>query len=424
LGDAFDELDPLMQELADKEGVFTTLLYEEQNPQIKSSLSISFFQIGAGMLATALSVSYISRHLLNDWREFTNSTSPTFWLSTLAFLKLAGSMSQLYKTCEPEWKKASQIYAKKHEDNCFVLDFSKAIIAIQKIIKIVENCPTLANTFTILIDFDSQVKIDAELSETIVRLNSTSYVAKDSSSLCEEIRSYTHYFKVLYRCLARLDAYLAVIRIYRDLEERGQAVCLVSFDLNLERPAFSFVGLRNPLVDNAIPNDFNLNGHAVLSGPSLSGKTAAMMSIASAFVMAQSILLVYAKDALIRPVDNIFINLNSNLAKLLESSKKIQGKTLLFLDEPQKGITHGEELIKDLTTELLSLPNAAFLITTNYKSPTKLAETNSLVHNWQLVVEEKDDKFKRVFCVKEGVSNWWFNDVEKVKKYILQICNE
>lgn len=450
----FDKLDPLITNLVELEQVFTRLLESQHNSAAYSTISQLCFQGSVVAVGTCCTIPYVMNHLLFDWQSFMASQYNIFWLFSMVGLKIAGTASGFYKSCEFVWDTAQQVRAKLSKDDRFILDFAQAMQNVERIIEIVKENPTLANTLTMFIDFDNSRVIHPLLNNIIKRakkrlsINDYNLYAlwssKNSSSLYHEIMLFTEQFKYLYYALARLDGYLAIVRIYKDREERGLPVTLVNYNHSSERPYFRFKNLKNPLIDNSVENDFELNGHAVLNGPSTCGKTAVLKEISSAFMMGQSLLLVFANEAEIAPVGNIGAYFNvgdniqvghsslkaqilamENLLKLDESTEK--ERSLLLIDEPLKGATSdiGEELVATkLMEKIVLLPHVTALISTHFESPTEYANNFNYIHNWHPELLEQDGKFVRTFKIKEGVLPWWFKDKEKARKFINQIYDE
>lgn len=454
LKELFSELNPLILELAKMEHVFTRLLDHEQTPSTES-LSQLFFHGGLVAAITALSIPYAAKHLVFDGQLLLTNKESTIWLCCMAGLKLIGTASGYYKSYEMVKGDTQQIHSKIKKDDRFVLDFSKAMRLVERIIKIITKNSTLANKLTILIDFDLKRKLSPGLEETLARAKkrlmaeyflAALWKAKDSSALCDDIKKYSDLFKTLYFGLARLDAYLAVVRIYIDCEERGIPVTFARYRVPAVRPYFKFTDLRNPLIDDSVPNDFELDGSAILSGPSTCGKTAAMKSISSAIIMAQSILLVQASEALLAPVSNIgaFFNIKDNINEgrssyeaqrlaikdCLDLTKK-RGITMLFIDEPYNCVPSnvGEAMTDELITKMKALSLTSFLVSTHHKKPTEHGEQkDDSVHNWQPevleeVLENGQHKFTRTFKIKEGSPEWWFVK-EKAMAFIKQLDDE
>jgi len=448
----FSKLNPSLLDLAKMEHVFTHLLEQEQNPSPNESLSHLFVQSGLITGATALSLPYIAKHFSFDWQLLASRQGNLPWLCVMVCLKIVGTASGLYKSYEMVKSNAQQILSKINKDDRFVLNFSKAMILVEQIIEIIRKNPTLANTFTIFIDFDHACELSPGLNQTLTRAKkrlladwfclASLWKSKDSPSLYRDIKKYTKTFKTLYYGLARLDAYLAVVRIYQDLEQRGLPVTLARYRQHETRPCFFFKDLRNPLIDDSVANDFELDGNAVLNGPSTCGKTVAIKTISYGFILGQSILLVPANKAEFAPVNNIgaYFNISDNIKEgqssyeaqrlaidgLLNLAQK-PGRTLLFIDEPYNGITSdlGEELTDRLIKKLITFSHVTFLLSTHHRKPTEYGEKkDGVVHNWQPELLEIDNKFRRTFKMIDGIAKWWYEDREKALAFIKQISDE
>ncbi|WP_353419719.1 hypothetical protein PYH66_04350 [Staphylococcus delphini] len=90
-----------------------------------------------------------------------------------------------------------------------------------------------------------------------------------------------HYDTVLecYRYIGELDSLLAVYQ-YRYHHDTTEPV---------ETDHVTFEGLTHPLIDDAVPNDFDFNQNVLLTGSNASGKSTFMKAVALNLIMAQAI---------------------------------------------------------------------------------------------------------------------------------------
>lgn len=459
----FDTLNPLISDLADLEHVFTQILDPQKAFLTQHYLYASFFQGSVVMTFSIFNVPYLARHFFYDWQTLKTSTVNRTWLCVMLLIKVAGAMGSVYKSGELIWDTGKKAIARVKEDDRFILDFAQAMRNIQEIITIIKEDKNqiLANTLTLFIDFDEAPEKCPELKEILQaaekRLDaeqgwyfSALWAAKNSPSLRDKIKSSLsrEIFKKLYFAVARLDTYLAWVRIINDSKEKNIPTTFASFNIDTKRPYFCFTELRNPFITTCIPNDFELDGHAVLNGPSSGGKSAAGKAIIAAFITIQSTGgLVFAREAEIALVNIIGVHSNvgdnidkgqSHFQAQAESIKRLlelaeanndHGRTLLFIDEPNNGVTSrvGEIRMKKLLDKLVVFPSLTFLLTTHYQTPTEYeAQEGSVVQNWypEIIEEGEYNKFKRTYIIKKGIAPWWYDDVTKANAFIEQISTE
>lgn len=443
-----DQLDPLLRELAEQEHVFTHFIQQEKNPSISYAMYLFTFQGGTFILLTGLNLPYVFRHFFNDWQKMMANPGNIIWYYVILSLKVAGLLGGLYSSYQSACFMITKIKNEFTINDCLVLDFAKAMKPLRMIMAIVAEHPPLANNFARIIDFDHELILNKELAKTIKRAEkrldadgnffAKLWALKDSPAVYEELKGFSNYFKLIYWSFVRLDAYSIGPRIYCELNKKGQAVCLAQFTHTPQRPYFSFKKLRNPLIDDSVANDFELDGHAVFNGAPTGGKTAAIKTIGWGYIMGQSGFVVFAEEACIAPVSAIGTYFNvgddieqdkSGLIKQYTEMKNLErlaehepGRTLLLIDEPLKGVHDiGESIIADLMKQLLRLPRLTFLMSTHYKSPTLFTEEEkNSVHNWYPEVIENEGAFIPTFKFSEGIS-WWLTDYAKAQRLIDQI---
>lgn len=449
----FDHLNNIMLRLRDVEYVFSHLL-EQRQPKsaIEIQLKSFIFQGAFISVATACSVPYAWKHFLYDWYSYRAKQCNPVWLCAMVAVKIAGTVSMLYTNCLLVKNSAWQFYDQIQKADSFVLDFAAAMEGVEEINNILKENPTLANIYANIDNFPHIRKLNKRLNEALIgaksRLNAQGSIfafwkTKNSPFLYEEIKKVREPLILLYYAIARLDCMLAAERIRRDWEEKKVPVCLAEF-ADSPTPSFCFEDLRNICFNNCIANDFKLDGDVIISGPSTCGKSGAIRTITWGHVLGLAMLPIPGKLARFAPIDTIatYFNVGDNIAKG-ESSFKAQqraitkitnlstslkaGKVLLAIDEPYKGITSemAEKLVSKLVQDLASRPQVMFLMSTHCKDVTRIEnEEESVVKNWQVIVEKHGDQFIRTFEIREGAAHWWFDDINEVSAFIEQIIRE
>ncbi len=423
----FEPLDAAVADLVDDEdGLIKILEKSAQKPEKPiSKLLIN------GAIISAASV-YGTKMTVSRMRHDFSVRNWPYLLMTLLSLPLS-----LYHATQEVLDVVTQ--AKSGMEKCSrdVYKLSLAIKKLKNIKKIVEQSSILSVVFSPIIGFEDLALIDPQFEKLLTDIDSGSYWPSGNESIFERALNYKEVFQTVLSSLGRLDAYLTVIRIYRDRLRKGLPVTWATFDQKAKKPTFKFKNLGNPLLPDSVPNDFALSGHAIFNGPSTCGKSAAMKSIAWAHILGQSILLVPAEEAHFAIVEQFrtYFNIGDNIAsgkssfkaqnlamKKLESG--LSQKTLLLVDEPYKGVPGkiGENLVVDFIERVIKNENSSLLLSTHYERPCYLG---SEFQYFQPELIEDNGFFKRTYRMLPGVAAWWFeNQNRKSDAFIQQIFQE
>lgn len=254
-------------------------------------------------------------------------------------------------------------------------------------------------------------------------------------------------------CLAMLieaygiaDAYLSVASLYKEYARKKLSLSWVTFEKG-QAPFYRLEGAYNPLVsqENIVMNSFVLGGnsvakHMMLTGPHGCGKTTSMKSIAYAYILGQSILLVPAERAMLVPLTKIgtYLNITDNLKKGISSfmaekkrmkelrelalNLKPEDICLMLIDEPYAKTLQvvGEERIYNFVYELYRIPQLMMLVATHFEKPACLeTESHGCVENYQPeLLEYTPGNFKRTFKILKGKAQWWFEDARRCDDFV------
>lgn len=251
-------------------------------------------------------------------------------------------------------------------------------------------------------------------------------------------------FEPIIHAFGVLDAYLSVVRLYREWISKDVPVCYAEYESS-QKTKHNFVELYNPLLSSSVPNDFALGDlhqprHALLTGPHACGKTMSMKTLAYGYLLGQTITIVPALSAEFTPIthlqtyfnigDDLSLGLSSftaedqRLTSLIKAAKKLKtGKRCLMLvDEPLAKTIQimGEPLVTQFAQDIVSQEKVTLVMATHFEDPTKLeAQTNGIIKNYQPELQQIDAQtFKRTFKIVEGKADWWFNDSEKRDAFI------
>ncbi|MDA0713055.1 MAG: hypothetical protein O2897_03600 [bacterium] len=424
------------------EDQFIHLLDKDHWPDI--ALSRDVFSGIFKSFFIALSVGDIFRHARADFAQRQN----VGFMARLSLLRSVGleALGGLfigYSTYQDtdSWQKAF------NEVDDFVMQFAKGFESLEKINQIVNSSSLLAKAFPVFNDFKIEATRDRNLAWVFNKLDEkiasaesvwSYWSAKDVTSVYHQIKIHRRYFADALWWVSRVDAYLSVIRWMKERQDAGDNVAFVEFDSSGVKPNYALQGLTAPTIPHAVPNNFNINGHGLITGPHALGKTSSLRAIAYAHIMGQSINVVAAKKAVIVPVANIGTYFNvgdsvgessfaaefrhmTELLSVLESSVKSEPQ-LFLIDEPFAKTTFvvGNNLIERFLTKIIKYSNLGLLMSTHLQSPVEFATIHSdIVQNFQPEIKREQNDYLVTFKIIPGAADWWFkNTNNQTSEYI------
>ena len=439
----FYEFELALQQFTNKhEALFISLLDGNVLPEmsVASQLTTGIFT----GLSSILSVADSKRHIVQD-RVSMKQARWYSWLNLARgiYIEFAGGLYLAYLTYGNLNTVAHTIY----EVDEFVLRFADALVAMEKINKIILSSPILAESFPVFSDFKKIGKKNEHITWTLEKLESraqaqdTAWVywhMKDSIMLYDSIRNLKNSFAHTLWWVARIDAYMSVIRWIKEKEAKGEDVTFINFNKNALRPHCHLQNLTNPTIANSVGNDFDIDGHAVFTGPHALGKTSSMRSIAYAHIMAQSILVVPAKTALLVPVSNIktYFNVGDSngessfqaelrhMTELLSFAEQNKNKQpmLFLIDEPfaKTPSLVGNQLIERFLNKTVDIPNLSMLLSTHLEVPSRFVDTRrDIMQNLQPEIKKSNETFVTTYKIIPGAADWWFeNKNDQTNAYV------
>jgi DNA mismatch repair ATPase MutS len=203
----------------------------------------------------------------------------------------------------------------------------------------------------------------------------------------------------------------------------------------------------NPLIhsEKQVSNSLQLGTdfsaqHIMLTGPHGCGKTTIMKTIAYAYILGQSILLVPATNAHISPLTKIgtYLNVADNFSKGLSSfmaerqqmdtlralanNVTASDRCLIIVDEPYAKTvqTVGEELVYNFILELYNNPQLTMLVASHFEKPALLEQkTKRAIVNYQPeLLEPQPGSFIRTFKIIPGKARWWFENPQRRSDFV------
>ncbi|MFC1841539.1 hypothetical protein ACFLYA_00540 [Candidatus Dependentiae bacterium] len=246
--------------------------------------------------------------------------------------------------------------------------------------------------------------------------------------------------------VALLGGCRAIAQMVREHKDSKVGYCFVTFS-DQSGPCIKLKNAWIPLVkeEHVVTNDFCLglheSLHAVFTGPNGGGKSTSMLTVA--FNVLLSRLGITAADEAyisnfskirtsLRPEQKITEGLSSFMAEhkrvsdVKDDVHSCEGNILVLVDEPYKGTVESEAAYRvcEFCKDLADIENCMFLMATHLRKPIELAQdTGGIIANFQMgYIEEPSGGFKRTFKVLEGPAIWWFDDVEKRRRFVTWLC--
>ncbi len=439
----FEALEQTLREFSNKdENLFISLVDGDILPNMSASS-----KLGTGIVTTVMSLLALGdtkRHIISD-RANMRQTSWLSWLNSARsiYIEIIGGIYLSYYA----YQNLNEAYQTIDETDQFVFKFARAVMVMEKINAIIQSSATLSNAFPAFQDFKNISRQDQNLAWTLEKLASRAdaqdsfwayWHMKDSMILYDQIRSLKMQFANILWWISRIDAYMSVIRWIKEREKNGEDVTFVTYIKDAHRPQYQLQNLTNPTIENSVANDFNINGHAILTGPHALGKTSSMRSIAYAHIMGQSIVVVPAKKAAFAPVFNIKTYFNvgdsngesSFQAELRRMTELLAFATqnssnqpiLFFIDEPfaKTPSLVGNHLMQQFLNKTVDAPNLSMLLSTHLEIPSQFAENHKdVMQNLQPEVRKINSNFLTTYKIVPGAAHWWFeNEDNQTNDYI------
>ena len=289
--------------------------------------------------------------------------------------------------------------------------------------------PTLKNfsEFQEIINFfETQNKDLPEVQEFLELLESNELHSESSHFLLNgnTLRAYRLIKKVknkiapILACIGKIDAYVSLAQLYKEFESSNNTFSFAQLEESSTKPHLELIDSWLPFIDHtsAVSHSLSLGGEqpervAIITGPNNSGKKTLLKEVACALIMAQSVGLAPAKQAILTPFATIETNFDSN--KSLSSSSSMH-RVNNFFDTTQKQSAnqfhlficdrilsssspfHAEKYSQKIVSKLKRRPNYLGLLTTHFGQTTKQAEEAEQCMNLKLSSESRSEEKYRL----------------------------
>lgn len=290
--------------------------------------------------------------------------------------------------------------------------------------------------------FSKILKINSNENEKPCNLHVNSYIAEDLKEIFISLRDDFYeklfaYFNEMDKNLSiieyELSYYLNMSNIFKHLKNVGINSCRPVFTSKDEKSTYIKNGYDpvltlqlkvNNMTNLLVANDAFFSKESlssVVTGVNQGGKTTWLRMIGLSHVMAQAGLYVFAEEAVLSPVDNIFTvfaseekgelghgKLGEDFIKISNLFDNVTGDSLVLLNEALSSTSQDDAAF--LTTEYIKILNKigcrSALVTHYIKVVHKIKETNAVsdinIRILLSIVEKINGKMMRTYRIEEG----------------------
>lgn len=270
-----------------------------------------------------------------------------------------------------------------------------------------------------------------ELLNVLKELDSSYLKAGYAATAFERKNEIKDNFADSYVLMGLVDAYASITTLMKESAENNNGqYCFVEY-AHTNTPTVNLNGFWHPMLDahTVVKNDIVLGSssmpqNGIITGPNAGGKTTTLRSIALAILIAQTLGIAPADQALITPFSTIatYLHIADSEGKeslfqaemrraqgLLNCIKNLQSTQFSFvvMDEiftgtnPKEGIAGAYGVAK----KLASHKNSIALITTHFLDLTSLAEETKAFTNYKVSVQPVGDTFEFPYKLELGITD-------------------
>lgn len=233
----------------------------------------------------------------------------------------------------------------------------------------------------------------------------------------------------VYRALGKVDAFLSIAKLHEEYANERVKFCFVDYS-DSPTPDINITNFHHPMINpktvvtNSVAFGSN-NGikSAIITGPNAGGKSTVLKSVLSCLLLAQTIGIVPAEQAIITPFDKLcaYLNINDDLQagdslfmaearraielqKLIESGKRI----FVASDEMFTGTdpVEGSAAAYAFAESVANNNSCILMLATHFPFLTKLEEKVAGCKNYKVKVNKiEEGKIDYPFKLENGVAN-------------------
>ena len=242
------------------------------------------------------------------------------------------------------------------------------------------------------------------------------------------LREHARTFDDLLYAIGEVDAHMSIARLYKEFASQRVQYAFVEFVEDAQEPVFCAQDLWNPFVDpqKVVANTVELGSararrNMVITGPNEAGKSTFARGVVLAGILAQSLGLVPAQQALITPFDYIatYLNITDAEGKSLFEAQAERAKLILdhieglapdqnalvSIDEVFNGThaTVGQALAHTYASHLGSFPNVIAIFPTHFSLLTTLAHRENFANYYLAVTPVPDGSMRFSYRLAPGI---------------------
>lgn len=235
-------------------------------------------------------------------------------------------------------------------------------------------------------------------------------------------------FDDLLYAVGELDAHMSIARLYKEFESQRVQYAFVSFADEAPQPLLYAQDLWNPFVDpqQVVANTVELGTgktqrNMVLTGPNEGGKSTFVRGVVLGSILAQSLGIMPAAQALITPFDYIatYLNITDEEGKSLFDAQAERAKLILdhveglaphqaalvSIDEMFNGThaTVGQALAHTYASHIGSFPNVIAFFPTHFPLLTTLAHQENFANYCLAVTPAVDGSMRFSYRIAPGI---------------------
>ncbi len=227
--------------------------------------------------------------------------------------------------------------------------------------------------------------------------------------------------------VGELDAYMSIARLVKEFQEQRVHITFAEYCTNSDSPEIIFQDLWSPFIDPVyvVANSIELGQtrNLIITGPNEGGKSTFVKSVAIGIILAQSIGIVPARQAIITPFSYIatYLNITDDHGKSLFEAQVQRAKhildhidnmqknkfTFVIIDELFNGTDArvGQAASFSIADYLSKNPQVISIFPTHFPELTDLEKSGRSVNYRVSATIDEDGKISYPFVLEKGASH-------------------